>query len=265
MNLMLLAFQVAPIVPAANSILYSPIVLAGFVTIALALIAGLQLIVVTRTNASVAAAAELRAAKIRAEEKAEDWRRQDVVAEKVATAAKQAADAAALLVAAQAAAEVRQDAVAARVATAAGQAAEAADLLLKAQAESIARTDEVARIAAEADTRVQAQLTALDEQGKKIHTLVNSDMTAARTAERDAMKLLLISLRQVAAANVKMELPTPAELTEQIEYASGRILELDQILADRMAAQKRVDDQTTDAAAPTPHYDPAKPGKKEGS
>jgi uncharacterized lipoprotein NlpE involved in copper resistance len=104
----------------------------------------------------------------------------------------------------------RQDEVAERVATAAKQAADAATLLVQAQKDTIARTDEVARLAEASDKRIVDQLTAIDEQGKKIHILVNSDMTAARTNERDSMRLLLVALRQVQATNLKLGIdPAP--------------------------------------------------------
>jgi hypothetical protein len=96
------------------------------------------------------------------------------------------------------------------------------------------RVEKVARLAEEADRRTQAKL-------KEIHILVNSDMTAARTAERDAMKLLVIALKQVVTANIKLEIPSPRELIEEIARAEGRILELNDILADRHAAQVRVE------------------------
>jgi len=100
------------------------------------------------------------------------------------------------------------------------------------------RVEKVATLAEEADRRTQANL-------KEIHILVNSDMTAARTAERDAMKLLVVALKQVVTANVKLEIPSPSELIDEIARAEGRIVELDGILADRHAAQVRVEQEPT--------------------
>ena len=100
------------------------------------------------------------------------------------------------------------------------------------------RVEKVARLAEEADRRTQAKL-------KEIHILVNSDMTAARTAERDAMKLLVVALKQVVTANTKMEIPSPQELIDEIERAEHRIVELNGILADRHAAQVRVEQEPT--------------------
>jgi len=96
------------------------------------------------------------------------------------------------------------------------------------------RVENVARLAEEADRRTQSKL-------KEIHILVNSDMTAARTAERDAMKLLVVALKQVVTANTKLEISSPKELIDEIVRAEGRISELDDILADRHAAQLRVE------------------------
>jgi hypothetical protein len=150
-----------------------------------------------------------QAAKIKSDEKAEDWRRQDVVAERVAVAAKQAEDAALLLV--------------------------------QAQRDTIARTDEVARVQAESDKRIGDQLLAIDEQGKKIHILVNSDMTAARTNERNQIMLTVLALRRVQALSRKLGLPVDGTEEEAIEKAELRIEELNQILADRLDAQRKVD------------------------
>jgi hypothetical protein len=178
----------------------------------IALIASGQIVLVIIVQAIVLAFKERRDAKFKKLEKEEDYARQDVVAERVAIAAKQAADAAALL--------------------------------LKAQKETISRTDEVARLAAEADERIHQQLVGLDEQGKKIHILVNSDMTAARTAERDSLKLLVIALKRVLSLDSKSESDKDEE-NKEITRVEERIAELDQILADRLAAQAKVDAESS--------------------
>jgi len=182
--------------------------------------------------------------------------RQDEVAVRVATAATQAASAAELLRAAQESSAKRQDEVALRVESAAKQAADAAELLRVAQAESITRTDEVARLAAASDTRVQQQLIEIGEMGKlnaeqvnKIHTLVNSEMTAARTAERDAMKLLVVSLKLVIAANKKLGVAVSPDLAEQVDVAEKRVVSLDRLLKERAEAQAKVDAENTSATS----------------
>jgi hypothetical protein len=151
------------------------------------------------------------AAELRREEKSEDYARQDLVADRVAKAAQAATNAAALLV--------------------------------KAQAETIARTDEVARLAEESGKRIGDQLAAIDAQGRKIHLLVNSDMTAARTAERNSLKLLVIALRNVRNLSRKLALEWSEAEEDEIVKVEERIIELDQILADRLAAQVRVDEE----------------------
>jgi hypothetical protein len=166
-----------------------------------------------KRDAERAIEAAKHAAKLKSDEKAEDWRRQDEVAERVAVAAKQAADAALLLV--------------------------------QAQEDTIARTDEVARVQAASDKRIVGQLLAIDEQGKKIHILVNSDMTAARTNERNQTMLTVLALRRVQALSRKLGLPVDLEEEESIVTAEGRIEELNQILADRLAAQHKVDAEST--------------------
>jgi hypothetical protein len=169
-----------------------------------------------KRDAERAIEAAKQAAKLKSDEKAEDWRRQDVVAERVALAAKQAE--------------------------------ESALLLVKAQKDTIARTDEVARLQAESDKRIVDQLIAIDEQGKKIHILVNSDMTAARTNERNQTMLTVMALRRVQALSRKLELPVDEDEEESIIEAEKRIEELNVILADRLDAQRKVDARNTKKA-----------------
>jgi hypothetical protein len=208
-----------------------------------------------RASAKAIADAAEQAAQIKAEEKKLDWARQDAVAERVQTAATQAATTAQLLLSQQQDARHRQDVVAEQVQAAATQAAKAAVLLAAAQDQMSRATKEVARLAAETDTRVQSQLKTIEEQGRKIHVLVNSDMTAARTAERDSLKLLVISLRNALALSTKLGLPISGSESEEIANAQKRIAELNQILEDRHQAQLMIDRETTAAAAAV-HQDP---------
>ena len=142
------------------------------------------------------------AALLKLQEKEEDWRRQDLVAQRVA-------DAAASLLAAQTAAKVR--------------------------------TDEVARKVEAANNRIAEQLSVVIEGNQKIHTLVNSDMTAARTAERDAVLAQVLALRRMFALSERIGVPITVEETEATTVLEKRVVELNQILADRLAAQRIVD------------------------
>ena len=87
------------------------------------------------------------------------------------------------------------------------------------------RQDEVARrleIAQKDNTH------RLDE----IHTLVNSDMTAARQSELNQTRLTLATMRKVVA--ISKTPPSPEDLAA-IESTESRILELETIIADRLA------------------------------
>ena len=124
-----------------------------------------------------------------------------------------------------------------------------AELKSREKAEDYARQDAVAEkvervaiAAANAAKEARAQLAAIEKQGKEIHTLVNSDMTAARTSERDSTKLLLIALKQVRTLSEKTGVPLDTGSEEQITAAEARVVELDHILADRLAAQTKVDE-----------------------
>jgi hypothetical protein len=114
------------------------------------------------------------------------------------------------------------------------QAAEAAELLLAAQKESIARTDAVAERVAAATSTTTAQLNA-------IHTLVNSDMTAARQSELDQTRVTLAVLRKVVALDLAAG-RDPAEADRAtIDATEARIAELEAILEDRLAQQQAVE------------------------
>src|SRR6185295_7924739 len=110
------------------------------------------------------------------------------------------------------------------------------------------RTDEVARVAAASHEQVQTQLGAISDQAKKIHILVNSDMTAARTNERDQTRLTLIALKRVQALSISLGQDVTDEELTAIQTAEARITELDAILADRHAAQLLSEAQDADIA-----------------
>lgn len=232
--MVLFLLQTPVVEPTVKMVVWeSPLIVGGLITLALAVVASLQLLLVNRQQASLIAASELRAAAIRKDERDADYARQDEVAKRAETAA-------ALLLEAQTATAVRQDEVAAK-------AADAAELLRIAQAESIARTDEVARIAAAADARVQEQLKSIDDQGKKIHILVNNDMTVALTAQRHALSLLILSLKDVLVMRDVLnegrptKIPSMPSALSEIEHVEQQIVELDRILDDRKKAQAFVD------------------------
>lgn len=174
----------------------------------------------------------------------EDWERQDAVARAAKAEAdhqKEVADEARDMLAASVAASTAraEDAariLAARTEEAATQAAKAAALLLAAQRDTIDRTNEVARLAA-------LNVATTDAQLKQIHTLVNSEMTAARQAELDQTRITLIMLRKVVAMDkANGREPEPEDL-EAIITTGARITELQAILADRLAAFHDVEAQ----------------------
>jgi hypothetical protein len=175
--------------------------------IALTLFASITapLIVVWLNNRGLAKT-QAAAAKIRRQEKEEDWARQDEVARKAReTAAEQ----------------------------------------INAARNAATQVKEVARVAAESAAVTAAQLDALSDQTRQIHTLVNSDMTAARQDALDQMRasrLLLIR----AAGPARRE--WSAEDQETITALDERIAEQERILADRLVALRRVEAQNAASA-----------------
>jgi hypothetical protein len=155
----------------------------------------------------------------RRREKQEDYARQDKVAA-------QAAEAARLLVARQDDSDRKR-------------AQEASDLRA-AQEKTIQGTERVAALAAKTATSV-------DQQLERIHTLVNSDMTAARANELDGARLTLAALLKIIALDRDAGREPTAEDLALIEATEARIVELEQILADRHAQQQAVEQQARDA------------------
>jgi hypothetical protein len=116
----------------------------------------------------------------------------------------------------------RQDAVAA-------QAVEAAQLLVESNKQIAARSIE---------TNCKLDL---------IHTLVNSSMTAALTAERDSMVRELAMMQEIVQLKGK-DGPTPVA-ARAITLTEARIAELNVVLVDRLKAAEVVADQAKVAAA----------------
>ncbi len=188
-----------------------------------AVIATLVVSIVVAIFASITAPLILahRTERMHREDRLSDYERQDKVA---AAAAKAAEDL-----------RISQKAIA-------DQAAEAARLLLEAQQESIERTDEVARVAAAEAVKANAKLDQIDLQAKRIHTLVNSDMTAARQSELDQSRAMGVVLRRVidlAVSTPGVE-PDPRDITA-LRATDTRISELEAILADRLAQMRIVE------------------------
>lgn len=123
----------------------------------------------------------------------------------------------------------------------AAKAAEAAALLLAAQEATIARTDEVARHVAAANTETAAKLDALDLQGRAIHTLVNRKLTVVTEQALVATVALLETLEDAAADQSALGRPIPPKMAARIERARREVEALRGTLAERREQQAEVD------------------------
>ena len=105
------------------------------------------------------------------------------------------------------------------------------------------RQDLVASMLVNSSQAVTVQLDGLKAGQKEIHTLVNSDMTAARNAELEQTEVALLALEEI----VTLKLATGVQSTEaahaKIDATKARITELKLILADRAAAQATADEE----------------------
>lgn len=96
------------------------------------------------------------------------------------------------------------------------------------------KVDQVAAAAKVATVETASQL-------RQIHTLVNSDMTAARQGQLDQTRLSLILLRKIVAMAESAGRAATVDELAAIEETEKRIGELEGILADRLAQMKIVE------------------------
>jgi len=128
----------------------------------------------------------------------------------------------------------RQDEVAKRVEAAAVEIKERGELLIASNAEK-------ERMAAERDTHLLGELSKLDAKADTIHTLVNSEMTAARQELLDGKRLMLVALKKVIVTNRTNGVEPTPEDEKEIEETESSILKLERILADRLVQQRKAD------------------------
>jgi hypothetical protein len=146
------------------------------------------------------------------EDRAADWQRED---EKEAKRLKAAEEVAAR-------AETAASDLAASQKKIADQAAVAAELLVASNE----------RAAANAELTL-GKLDQIDKQAKRIHTLVNSDMTAARQEQLDQIRITVTVLKRVIDLAAKNGIKPDKQDVESLARAESRVAELESILADR--------------------------------
>lgn len=128
----------------------------------------------------------------------------------------------------------RQDEVAA-------QAAKAAQLLLERQDAVAAQAAEAAQLLLIANERVANTARATNEKLDTIHTLVNSNMTAAMQAELDARAGQLVTMKEIIALRREHGADPTPEASAAVTAATERIRELQANLYERMAQNQMVE------------------------
>jgi hypothetical protein len=146
------------------------------------------------------------------EDRAADWQREDEKEAKRLKAAEKVA----------ARAETAASDLAASQKKIADQAAVAAELLVASNE----------RAAANAELTL-GKLDQIDKQAKRIHTLVNSDMTAARQEQLDQIRITVTVLKRVIDLAAKNGIKPDKQDVESLARAESRVAELESILADR--------------------------------
>jgi CRISPR/Cas system CMR subunit Cmr4 (Cas7 group RAMP superfamily) len=109
------------------------------------------------------------------------------------------------------------------------------DKVAAAAAAAAAAAQAAARLAQQQALEAATKMDDLSAQTQRIHTLVNSDMTAARQEELDQAESLIVVLeRVIALAKDRVVLPDPSDL-DALERTKRRRDQLEAILADRLA------------------------------
>jgi hypothetical protein len=109
------------------------------------------------------------------------------------------------------------------------------DKVAAAAASAAVAAQEAARQAQEQAVSAAAKLDDLSAQTQRIHTLVNSDMTAARQEELDQAESLIVVLQRVIElAKDKGVMPDPSDVDALVRTQHRRD-QLELILADRLA------------------------------
>ena len=98
--------------------------------------------------------------------------------------------------------------------------------------------DKVARQLLVVDQRVHATAEKTNDKLDVIHTLVNSNMTAAMQAELDAIRREVVMMREVVALNLAAGREPTIETLAAIEATEEKILKLETQLADRNVAAR---------------------------
>ena len=97
-----------------------------------------------------------------------------------------------------------------------------------------------ARLLASNTEAVSGQLTEIFAGQQVIHTLVNSNMTAAIQADLDGKRLLLLALKR----NAELEPVITGDSQDLILITAAKIAALEEQLAERAEQQALVDAQT---------------------
>jgi len=110
---------------------------------------------------------------------------------------------------------------------------EAEERAEKAAAQLLAANEEIATHLAETNGQTQDRLDGLDAGIERVHTLVNSDKTAAMQRDLDSAKEKLVLLGEIADLKHAAGLAPKPETLGEIESTERRITELQAELDDR--------------------------------
>ena len=119
----------------------------------------------------------------------------------------------------------------------------------------------VVKVVADASVETQEKLDRIEAQAKRIHLLVNSDMTAARQAELDQTRMTLVMLRRVIALGKARGVNPTEEDIEALEETKHRIDDLEVLISDRQAQDERLKKEAEEQPVKLEDDNPPKDGE----
>ena len=126
-----------------------------------------------------------------------------------------------------------------------------APIILSMRTERLHRADQERQFAREDHLESLMKQNARNVSAKleQIHTLVNSEMTAARQNELDQTRAMLSVLQRVVAKAYEKGIEPEPEDLQGIKTTRARVSELESILADRLVQLRLMEKQAAEAEA----------------
>ncbi len=109
------------------------------------------------------------------------------------------------------------------------------------------QAEEAARLLLAANERVAATAKITNNKLDRIHTLVNSNLTASMQAELDATVRELVMMKEVVALNKEAGREPSSDALGAISFTENKISELSVIISDRLNQTEATEHQSLES------------------